>query len=135
MFGVPMNQSLKGSNSLEFLPTLDNNHETKPTMNGGHNYGELGMLNLDNSLLGSSPHLQGYLPDSQTMTHQNPYDYFQNGLIDDIGFKPSSSNLDDFSSSLESHQQLMEASQFGGIGGGGLFGSSDSPFLDLNLTS
>ena len=129
MFGVPMNQNLKSS---ELFPTLDNNHETKPSTNGGHNYNELGMLNLDNSLLGSSPHLQGYFPDSHSMAHQSPYDYFQNGLVDDIGFKPSSGNLDDFSTSLENHHQLMENGQFGG---GGLFGSSDSPFLDMNLTS
>lgn len=131
MFGVPINHSFRSS-SLEVIPSLDGSQETKAPITG-HNYNELGMLNLDSSLLGSSPHLQGYLLDSQAMGQQSSYEYFQSGLGDDISFKPSS-NFTDFNTGLDGHHQLMEAGQFGGINGG-LFGSSDSAFLDMNLSS
>lgn len=132
MFGVPITQGLKSA-SLEFLPTIETTHESKvATSNGaaqGH-FNDLGMLNLEHSLLGSSPHLQSYFPDSHSM--QNQYDYYPgNGPVDDIGFKPSTNGLNDLNSSLDSQNQLE---QFGMLNGGGLFGTSDT-FLDMNLTS
>ena len=142
MFGVPMNQSLKSSSS-ELLSSLGggaSTHENKPAIssNGGPNYSEFGgMLNLDSSLLGSSPNMQGYFQDSQNTMHQGMYDYFQNSSTDDMGFKPSS-GMADFTSSLESHP-LMENTGLSHIGGGGnvggLFGMDGSNFLDMNLTS
>ena len=130
MFGV---QGLKSA-SLDFLPTIESTHESTkiPTSNGSQNhFNDLGgMLNLEHSLLGSSPHLQGYFPDSHNM--QTQYDYYQgNGPVDDIGFKPSTNGLTDLNTSLDSQNQL---DQFGMLNGGGLFGTSDN-FLDMNLTS
>lgn len=142
MFGVPVNHHTGGlkSNSIDLMSSLDGEPKLNNTGSGA-NFNEFGTLNLDSALLGSSPHLQGYFPESQNTnsaanSHQSPFDYLQSqsGLVDDISYKPSSS---EFGSGLDVHQQLMDGGQFSGMNGGGvgLFGSSDSTFLDMNLAS